>query len=154
MNRIEVLKWCVEELIVWPSKHDELLVPPKGWGWNNTAVGFVLEPSDLEGNTHCTITKSDWLATSDSPVSAYVEMTGGKKSALDEQVGGDHYKKLGEFQPWSVLHKWLTPEELKGFMKGTVISYLQREADKGQREGIRKAHHTMSLYLELTENDE
>ena len=74
-------------------------------------------------------------------------------SALDSQVGGDHYKKLGDFQPWSVFHKWLTPEELKGFMKGTVISYLQRESDKGQREGIEKAAHTLQLYLELTKND-
>lgn len=76
-----------------------------------------------------------------------------EKSALEQQVGGDHYKKLGEFQPWNVLHKWLTPEELKGFMKGTVISYLQREADKGQREGVEKARHTLDIYLELTKDD-
>jgi hypothetical protein len=58
--------------------------------------------------------------------------------ALSLQVGGDHYKKLGEFQPWVVASKWLTPEELKGAMKLTVLSYLCRESDKGGREDIKK----------------
>lgn len=72
-------------------------------------------------------------------------------SALDTQEGGDHYKKLGQYQPWEVLHKWLTPEELKGFAKGTVIAYLAREEDKGGRLDIKKAMHTLQIYLELTE---
>lgn len=74
-------------------------------------------------------------------------------SPLDVQVGGDHYKKFGDFQPWQVLHKWLTPEELKGFMKGTVITYLAREADKDGRVGVEKASHTLQIYLELTKDD-
>lgn len=77
---------------------------------------------------------------------------GGKvPSALDTQEGGDHYKKLGDYQPWQVLAKWMTPEELKGFAKGTAIAYLAREADKGGRLDIKKAMHTLQLYLELTE---
>jgi hypothetical protein len=71
-------------------------------------------------------------------------------SALNDQVGGYHYAKLGDFQPWNVLSKWMTPEELKGFMKGTVIAYLAREEDKGGRLDIEKAMHTMQIYLELT----
>ena len=70
--------------------------------------------------------------------------------ALDEQVGGDHYSKLGSYQPWAVLAKWMTTYELKGFMKGTVIAYLAREQDKGGRQDIEKAMHTIKLYLELT----
>jgi hypothetical protein len=76
-----------------------------------------------------------------------------KPSALDEQEGGDHYKKYGEYQPWAVLHKWLSDDELKGFMKGTVISYLAREQDKGGMDDIKKAKHTIELYLELTGNN-
>ena len=72
-------------------------------------------------------------------------------SELDNQEGGDHYKKLGIYQPWVVLSKWMTPEELKGAMKKDVIGYLCREADKGGREDIKKAHHTLGIYLELTE---
>jgi len=69
---------------------------------------------------------------------------------LTAQVGGDHYKKFGDYQPWQVLAKWLSKDELKGFMKGTVISYLAREEDKGGRLDIEKAKHTLELYLELT----
>lgn len=73
------------------------------------------------------------------------------ENPMDSQVGGDHYKKLGEYQPWSVMAKWLTPEELKGYMKGTVCAYLCREEDKGGREDIKKALHTMQIYLEVSE---
>jgi hypothetical protein len=75
-------------------------------------------------------------------------------SALDIQEGGDHYKKLGHYQPWEVLSKWMKPDELKGFMKGTVIAYLAREEDKGGRLDIKKAMHTIQLYLELTKEEE
>lgn len=71
-------------------------------------------------------------------------------SALDTQVGGDHYKKFGAHQPWEVLATWMTPEELKGAMKRDVISYLAREADKGGRVDIEKAAHTLQIYLELS----
>jgi len=75
-------------------------------------------------------------------------------SALSTQEGGDHYKKLGQYQPWEVLARWLTPEELKGFAKGTVVAYLAREEDKGGRLDIKKAMHTLQIYLELTEENE
>lgn len=67
-------------------------------------------------------------------------------SPLDVQVGGDHYKKLGHFQPWEVAAAWLTPEELRGAMKFTVISYLAREQDKGGDKDIEKAAHTIQLW--------
>lgn len=77
-----------------------------------------------------------------------------KGSALDSQEGGDHYRKLGAYQPWEVLAKWMTPDELRGFAKGTVIAYLARERDKGGRLDIKKAMHTLQIYLELSEGPE
>lgn len=71
-------------------------------------------------------------------------------SALNSQVGGDHYKKMGEFQPWSVLSHWLTKEELTGYMKGTVISYLARQKENPMQD-YHKAMHTMQLFFELME---
>jgi len=68
---------------------------------------------------------------------------------LNSQVGGDHYSKLGNYQPWQVLAEWMTPEELRGFMKGTVIVYLARERDKGGYQDIEKALHTMQLWQEV-----
>jgi hypothetical protein len=70
-------------------------------------------------------------------------------SALSEQVGGDHYKKLGAYQPVEVLKRWLTPEEFRGYMKGTAIVYLARERDKGGDEDITKSGHTVRLWEEL-----
>jgi hypothetical protein len=72
-------------------------------------------------------------------------------SALNVQEGGDHYKKMGAYQPWEVLAKWLSPAELKGYAKGTAVAYLAREESKGGRTDIKKAAHTLQLYLELTE---
>ena len=73
-----------------------------------------------------------------------------KPSALDTQVGGSHYQKMGAFQPWSVLRAWLTPEEFRGYMKGTAIAYLAREKDKGGMVDIEKATHTLQGLVELT----
>ena len=75
-------------------------------------------------------------------------------SVLDVQVGGDHYKKMGKYQPWEVLSRWMTPEELKGYGKGTAIAYLAREEGKGGRQDIEKAIHTLQLYLELSKDHE
>jgi len=70
--------------------------------------------------------------------------------AIDIQIGGDHYKKLGNYQPWLVLQEWLTPEEFRGYMKGTAIAYLAREKDKGGAQDIAKAAHTLRGWLEMT----
>jgi hypothetical protein len=70
-------------------------------------------------------------------------------SVLDIQEGGDHYKKLGDYQPWEVLKAWLTPEEFRGYMKGTAIAYLARERDKGEMLDIKKAAHTLQGLVEL-----
>jgi hypothetical protein len=64
------------------------------------------------------------------------------------QVGGDHYKRHGEYQPWCVLPKWLSPEELLGYAKGEAIVYLMR--NKCGREDIEKARHVLELYLDAT----
>jgi hypothetical protein len=71
------------------------------------------------------------------------------ESHLDTQHGGDHYKKLGDYQPWQVLKAWLTPEEFRGYMKGTAITYLARERDKGGVLDIKKATHTLQGFIEM-----
>ena len=73
--------------------------------------------------------------------------------ANDTQVGGDHYKSLGIYQPWDVLKAWLTPEEYRGWMKGNAIVYLAREQQKGGDTDIAKARHHLEKLLEVL-NDE
>lgn len=68
-------------------------------------------------------------------------------SANDRQVGGEHYKNMA-VQPWDALKAWLTPDEFRGFMKGTVIVYLAREREKGGNVDIGKAYHTLEKLLE------
>jgi hypothetical protein len=70
-------------------------------------------------------------------------------SALNTQIGGNHYKEMGEHQPWEVLRAWLTPEEFRGYMKGTAIAYLARERSKGGDMDIEKAVHTLQGMMEL-----
>jgi len=70
------------------------------------------------------------------------------ESPLTKQVAGDHYKKLGIYQPFEVLKVWLTPEEYRGYMKGSAISYLARELDKGADIDIQKANHTLQVLIE------
>ncbi len=72
------------------------------------------------------------------------------EAAIDSQIGGDHYKRMGNYQPWLVLQEWLTPEEFRGYMKGTAIAYLARERAKGGEEDIAKAAHTLQGWLEMT----
>ena len=69
--------------------------------------------------------------------------------ASDTQVGGDHYKTMGDFQPWDVLKHWLTPEEYRGYQKGVAIAYLARERQKGGDQDIAKAAHHLQKLVEV-----
>ena len=70
-------------------------------------------------------------------------------NANQTQVGGDHYKSLGQFQPWDVLKHWLTPEEYRGYQKGVAIAYLAREQSKGGDQDIQKAAHHLQKLIEV-----
>ena len=111
---------------------------------------FVVSGSNAEETSYQGASGKGDVKTSE--VAALFEVDGGPletPSVLDTQVGGDHYKKLGAYQPWEVLRHWLTPEEFRGYMKGTAIAYLARERDKGGMVDISKAGHTLEGLVEL-----
>ena len=81
--------------------------------------------------------------------STVADMPQPSSATLDIQIGGDHYKKLGQYQPWQVCAACMSPAELRGYMKGTVIAYLMREQDKGGDLDIKKAAHTIQLWEEV-----
>ena len=120
-------------------------------GYQITEIGRTLmiqNPSPLMHPTNKQVL--DDLTTMAKYSAAVPQLKGSpEKSAKDTQVGGDHYKKLGHHQPWEVLATWMTPEELRGYMKGTVIAYLAREQDKGGDQDIAKALHTMQLWQDV-----
>ena len=65
-------------------------------------------------------------------------------SANDKQVGGQHYKNLA-VQPWDALEAWLSPEEFRGFLKGSAIAYLAR----GRELDLDKAIHYLEKLREV-----
>jgi len=70
-------------------------------------------------------------------------------SANETQIGGEHYKPMGDYQPWEVLRHWLTPEEYRGYQKGVVIAYLARERAKGGDQDLKKAAHHLQKLIEV-----
>jgi len=68
----------------------------------------------------------------------------------DAQVGGDHYSAMA-VTPWQFLEACLTPDEMRGYLKGEAIVYLARERGKNGREDISKAAHVLQKLLEVTE---
>ena len=110
---------------------------------------FVVSGSNAEETQYQGASGRGTVKTSE--VAALFEVDGVAEalSALDTQVGGDHYKTMGAYQPWEVLRHWLTPEEFKGYMKGTAVAYLAREMQKGGMLDIRKAAHTLQGLVEI-----
>lgn len=69
--------------------------------------------------------------------------------ANDRQVGGDHYKRFGDTQPWDILKLYLTEEQFKGYLLGTAIDYLLRANHKGSFNiDVLKGHHTTEKLIE------
>lgn len=60
------------------------------------------------------------------------------------QVGGDHYKKYNELQPWTVVTAWNL-----GYLDGTALKYIARWRDKGGIEDLRKAIHFLEKLIEV-----
>lgn len=63
-------------------------------------------------------------------------------SALDTQVGGDHYKKL-KIQPVEYI-----TENNMGYLEGNVIKYVTRHESKNGKADILKAIHYLEMIIE------
>lgn len=76
---------------------------------------------------------------------------------LDYQIGGSHHQHKGSYQPWLVLPKWLTHEQMIGYLLGEAIVYLSRFNDlapgKGDLLDIQKARHTLEYLERILEAD-
>ena len=64
-------------------------------------------------------------------------------SALDTQVGGNHYKGRA-IQPVQYIHA-----NGLGFIEGSVVKYVTRWRDKGGVADLEKARHLLALLIEL-----
>jgi hypothetical protein len=66
-----------------------------------------------------------------------------EQTALDVQVGGDHYKKL-KIQPIEYIHANQLP-----YCEANVIKYISRWRDKGGIKDLEKVKHYVDLLIEL-----
>ena len=68
------------------------------------------------------------------------------KSPLKEQVGGDHYSKLA-------IQPAVYAEQNKlSYLQGNIIKYVTRFKDKGGKQDLLKAMHSIKILIELEEN--
>lgn len=65
------------------------------------------------------------------------------KTALDVQVGGDHYRK-GAIQPVEFSYS-----NGFGFCEGSIIKYVARHRRKGGKQDLLKARHYIDLLIQL-----
>lgn len=78
------------------------------------------------------------------------ESTSAPQRARDVQVGGDHYRKHGDMQPWDIIQEYGGVDDLKVFLRWTAVKYLLR--DKANRlEDDKKALHCLTRLVELSE---
>lgn len=69
-------------------------------------------------------------------------------STLDEQYGGDHYKKMA-VQPWEVVDGWPLAQQI-GFYRGNALKYLMRAGAKDDPlQEIKKARHYLDRLIEV-----
>lgn len=72
-------------------------------------------------------------------------------SALNEQVGGGHYKTLA-LQPLEAMRMILTHEEYVGFLKGNILKYSIRQGRKDGSDDGEKAKHYHSILEEYLDD--
>lgn len=88
---------------------------------------------------------SEKAITSATPAATSAKDAAPRPSALDVQVGGDHYKDKA-IQPVEYIHA-----NGIGFFEGNVIKYCTRWRGKGGLADLRKARHYIDLLIELEE---
>lgn len=64
-------------------------------------------------------------------------------SALDNQVGGSHYRNM-KIQPIEFIHA-----NGLDFLQGCVVKYISRFREKNGKEDLLKAKHYVDLLIEL-----
>ena len=68
-------------------------------------------------------------------------------TALDNQVGGSHYKNL-KIQPIEYIHANNMP-----FIEASILKYISRWRNKNGIQDLMKARHFIELLIELETTD-
>lgn len=79
----------------------------------------------------------------------FFDMTRGREahdaavSAMEEQIGGDHYKRMA-IQPFEFIQK-----NNLSFAVGNIVKYVCRYKDKNGVEDLKKARHYIDMLIEM-----
>ncbi len=68
-------------------------------------------------------------------------------SANEQQIGGNHYRKMA-IQPWD----YIAANNL-GFFEGNIVRYVSRWRAKNGVEDLRKAKHMIDKLIEIETNN-
>ena len=74
-----------------------------------------------------------------------------EETADQIQVGGDYDKNQTGIQPLSVIESLMSPDQFKGFLRGSVINHIARCDKKGGAEDLKKARHYLNKLIEACE---
>ena len=120
------------------------------YGWENCPYTGMVEVTFRDGDTDRGQSTSFRWDHIDSPSDivawrpALPSVDSEKvETALDTQIGGEHYKKYS-IQPV----EFITKNKL-GFLEGCVIKRICRYEDKNGREDLEKIKHEIDLLIEL-----
>ena len=103
-----------------------------------TGEKILLEEADEKLETLIN-EKKDFVPTK----SEDVVKSDGYKSALDYQVGGNHYQQMA-YQPLSFIM-----ELGLNFCEGNIIKYIARYKNKNGLQDLKKAQHYLQFLLEF-----
>lgn len=68
----------------------------------------------------------------------------------NDSINPNHYV-FGGIETIEYLKAKLTPEEYRGFLKGNVLKYVSREAEKNGLEDLKKAKWYLDKLIEVIE---
>jgi len=74
-----------------------------------------------------------------------------EETADQIQVGGDYDKNQAGIQPLSVIESLMSPDQFKGFLRGSVINHIARCDKEGGAEDLEKARHYLDKLIEVCE---
>ena len=133
------------------------------WPWRGRIEGeeylseYDFEVWDAHGNFACAEELSPYdivarlpdLPLPPPPVPDKPQSTSSETLTGNMQVGGDHYKKM-KHQPIDVMESCMSPEELKGFLRGNALKYLMRMGHKDSAHtDVYKALHYVDMLVKL-----
>lgn len=77
-----------------------------------------------------------------------LEQIGVAIRANEQQVGGDHYKKM-DIEPWDVIDTWPVDQQI-GYHRGNALKYLMRMGSKDESpQEVGKGLHYLEKLLEV-----